>query len=106
MKFLLSISDLVTFNEEILHRKLQPIQKIIDKCLKKIFAVSDQNRCTAISYDILILSFTKKYFQISNQFLVDILCGNKLISEIAWKAPKYRVFSGLYFLVFGLNTEI
>ena len=29
-----------------------------------------------------------------------------MIINTVWKVSKYGVFSGLYFLVFGLNTEI
>ena len=30
----------------------------------------------------------------------------EIISLTAWKVSKYGVFSGLYFQIFGLNTEI
>ena len=30
----------------------------------------------------------------------------QVLINAAWKVPKYRVFSSLYFPVFGLNTEI
>ena len=39
----------------------------------------------------------------ANPFLVNFPV---LYSLIAWKVPKYEIFSGPYFPVFGLNTEI
>ena len=46
----------------------------------------------------------KKFLPLNPQIGEDICVSG--IPNTAWKVPKYGVFSGPYFPVFGLNTEI
>ena len=80
--------DLVTFIGEILNGKLH----FFVLCLV----------CVCLLY--LFTPFLSVFFVFHGKNLLLL----KLISRYvtAWKVTKYGVFSGPYFLVFGLNTEI
>ena len=80
--------------------------------------------CTSFTLSIFLLIFGKRQanevkkfpcFKSSYSFVIIIhhifmTCNVRLFSiwraNTAWKMPKYRVFSGPYFPVPGLNTEI
>ena len=68
-----------------------------------------------LSFILLKQSFEGKFFYLrscrqilkveQNRFLCEILYRRFLEIFTAWKVSKYETFSGMYFPVFGLNTE-